>query len=240
MHRSLKSNNPGQHRSPPPFRQELIILAYVYKIINDVNDKVYIGLTFDTLENRWKNHVHDKNAWESRNRPLYRAMNKYGIEHFHMEEIEQCDDLVVNEREQYWIQYYDSYHNGYNATLGGEGSVKYNREEIYKLFQEGHTIQDICNILGCDKDVPHTVLIAKGIDIVAVHSQRCRDLYGKKCKCISKDGSVTKTFATLTDGARYVIEQGFSHDTPSGAQTHIGQVFNGKRKSAYGFYWEYI
>ena len=144
-------------------------MAYVYKITNDINNKVYVGLTFSAIENRWKTHLHDKNAWSCRNRPLYRAMNKYGVEHFHIEEIEECDNSIVNEREQYWIEYYNSYHNGYNATLGGEGTVKYNHEEICKLFQEGYTIQDICNIFGCDKNIPHNALIAKGIDPATVH-----------------------------------------------------------------------
>lgn len=46
-------------------------------------------------------------------------MNKYGPEHFHIELIEETDN--PEERERYWIQYYGSYHNGYNATLGGDG-----------------------------------------------------------------------------------------------------------------------
>ena len=58
-------------------------------------------------------------------------MNKYGIEHFHIEEIEECDDNIVNEREVYWIKFYNSYHNGYNATYGGEGRREYDGEEFY-------------------------------------------------------------------------------------------------------------
>lgn len=46
-------------------------------------------------------------------------MNKYGSEHFHIKLIEETNN--PEERERYWIQYYDSYHNGYNATLGGDG-----------------------------------------------------------------------------------------------------------------------
>lgn len=54
-------------------------------------------------------------------RPLYNAMNKYGIEHFLIEEIEECDYNVVNDREKYWIEYYSSFKYGYNATPGGDG-----------------------------------------------------------------------------------------------------------------------
>lgn len=55
-------------------------------------------------------------------------MRKYGIENFSIEELEKCSADVVNDREIYWINYYDTYHNGYNATLGGDGRpfVDYN------------------------------------------------------------------------------------------------------------------
>ena len=46
-------------------------------------------------------------------------MNKYGIEHFHIELIEETDN--PEEREIYWIEKLGSFKNGYNATLGGDG-----------------------------------------------------------------------------------------------------------------------
>ena len=49
-------------------------------------------------------------------------MRKYGIEHFTIEAIEECPINILSEREKYWISEFDSYHNGYNATLGGDGS----------------------------------------------------------------------------------------------------------------------
>ena len=63
-------------------------MAYIYKIINDVNDKIYIGKTECSIEKRFKEHC--KDAFKERNekRPLYAAMKKYGIDHFHIEEIE--------------------------------------------------------------------------------------------------------------------------------------------------------
>lgn len=49
------------------------------------------------------------------------AINKYGIENFTFEIIEECSEEQLNNRERYWIAYYDTYHNGYNRTVGGEG-----------------------------------------------------------------------------------------------------------------------
>lgn len=49
------------------------------------------------------------------------AIKKYGSENFHAEEIEECDNSLLNEREKYWINFYNSYSDGYNMTKGGEG-----------------------------------------------------------------------------------------------------------------------
>lgn len=213
-------------------------MAYVYKITNDINEKVYIGLTFSTIQERWRTHLHDKNATCAKNRPLYRAMNKYGVEHFHIEEIEKCDASIVNERETYWINFYDSYHTGYNATFGGEGRVEYNDEELYQLYLSGMTLRDIAKEKKCDVGTVSRYIRSKGIDTNKEHEQRHRELYGKKCRGI-KDENILE-FNTMMDAARYVSEQKLSVDTISGIQTHIGQVCNGKRKTAYGYRWEFI
>ena len=49
-------------------------------------------------------------------------MKKYGIAHFSISLVEETS--TPNEREQYWIEQYGSYHKGYNATIGGEGRMK--------------------------------------------------------------------------------------------------------------------
>ena len=106
-------------------------MAYVYKITNRINQKVYIGQTSFSVEKRWKEHVQDIN--KHLDRPLYRALSKYGIENFSVETIEETDS--PNEREIYWIEYYQSYHNGYNATTGGEGRPKaFTIEEVETLI----------------------------------------------------------------------------------------------------------
>lgn len=46
-------------------------------------------------------------------------MDKYGIENFSVQQIEECNISQLDEREIYWIQYYDTYRQGYNSTLGG-------------------------------------------------------------------------------------------------------------------------
>jgi hypothetical protein len=70
-------------------------------------------------------------------------MNKYGIESFKVETIEQCSETIVNEREIYWIDKLDSFHNGYNATKGGEGTRYADYDLIYSLWQEGKLLKEI-------------------------------------------------------------------------------------------------
>ena len=50
-------------------------------------------------------------------------MRKYGVEHFHIELIEEADN--PEEREIYWIENKRSFKNGYNATMGGDGKQLY-------------------------------------------------------------------------------------------------------------------
>jgi hypothetical protein len=70
-------------------------------------------------------------------------MRKYGIGHFKIEQIEECDFDNRFEREKFWIAHYNSYYNGYNSTLGGEGATKYDYDEVYQLWLEGKTPQEL-------------------------------------------------------------------------------------------------
>ena len=64
--------------------------GYIYLIENKINGKKYIGKTYSSIEKRWKEHIKDRTRFD---RPLYRAMNKYGIENFSIQELEYCENL---------------------------------------------------------------------------------------------------------------------------------------------------
>lgn len=57
-------------------------MGFIYKIYNDVNNKVYVGQTNGTIEERFKQHLKKVNSVDRKTYPLYNAMRKYGIEHF--------------------------------------------------------------------------------------------------------------------------------------------------------------
>ena len=99
----------------------------VYKITCKVNGKIYIGQTTQRFERYIQRHfqyalscVDIKHG--HRPRKFYAAIRKYGKENFEYEILETCSSAnELNEREIYYIQYYDSFTNGYNMTLGGDG-----------------------------------------------------------------------------------------------------------------------
>ena len=82
--------------------------SHIYVIRNCVNDKVYIGQTRLSLEERFNRHISDSKLECKQHRPLYLAFAKYGIDKFCIELIEDCDYSIADEREIYWIKQYNS------------------------------------------------------------------------------------------------------------------------------------
>lgn len=88
----------------------------IYKITNKINQKVYIGQTIGTLENRWKRHQNDA-LNNILNTHFARAIRYYKPENFIIEIIDIANNQEeLTKKEYYWINYYDSVNNGYNET----------------------------------------------------------------------------------------------------------------------------
>ena len=96
----------------------------IYKITNKINQKCYIGKSKDIIK-RWNYHKTRYNDKKEYDKPLYRAFRKYGIENFTFDILEELQeyDKESNEKEKYWIKFYNSYEKGYNGTEGGDGGV---------------------------------------------------------------------------------------------------------------------
>lgn len=106
----------------------------IYKITNDVNGKVYIGQTTRTLEARLQSHFDSAKKPELQHIKFYRAINKYGAEHFRIEQIDSAyNQEDLDEKEKYWIQFHNSIDLGYNTALGGEGGNTYKGIETERL-----------------------------------------------------------------------------------------------------------
>lgn len=111
------------------------MIGVIYKWTNKINNKSYIGQTLFPNK-RINSHI---NAAKNNSQLLFhKALRKYGIDSFIYEELESVEENKLNEREMYWISYYDSYNNGYNMTLGGEGHRGKISEEGRKHIALGH------------------------------------------------------------------------------------------------------
>ena len=210
-------------------------MAYIYKITNDINNKIYIGKTNFSIEKRFQEHIHDSKQYYE-NRPLYKAMNKYGIEHFHIEQIEETN--TPEDREIYWINYYDSYHNGYNATKGGDGKTLIDYDVVLEKFKQGLTITEISKEIHHDVGQLSKILKLQGVTQEEINKQS--KVQSKELMMLDKNTSQKiRIFKSVAAAAQYCIDQGLSKDTVSGVSSHICQCCNGIRKTAYQYKWKY-
>lgn len=205
-------------------------MPYIYKITNQVNNKVYIGKTLETIEKRWKQHIRDSKKEKCEKRPLYSAFNKYGVENFVIEKIEECSVQILNEREKYWIEYYRSFKNGYNATLGGDGKIYCDYDLIFTLYKQGFNIKEIAQKLGYNVDTCSKALKTFGITTEELVDNG-RNKIRKTVIQLDKDtNEVLQVFASIAEAYKF-LEKEYSG--------HIAAVCRGKRKTAYGFKWKY-
>lgn len=148
-------------------------MAYIYKIYNDVNSNVYIGQTIKTIEERFSEHIYKSHS-EKTHPPLHQAFIDLGEDKFHIELIEECSEDNLDEREKYWIKYYNSYQNGYNATIGGSGVIgvyKYKPVDMFDLKgnfeQHFESIKAACDFLGKPKAKTHISKVCHGERVTA-------------------------------------------------------------------------
>ena len=202
-------------------------MAYIYKITNSLNGKIYIGKTDYSLEKRWKEHCRDSKKVEIQNRPLYKAMCKYGIENFYIELIEETTQPDL--REQFWIEYLGSFKNGYNATLGGDGAHYADYDLIFSLWEQGKAVAEIVELTNYCTETVSRALKCFNINSTEKRS-RGKNIEKKPvCKIDKHTGNILKIYESISEAERN--EQ---------TNKHIQDVCKGKRKTAGGFIWKYL
>lgn len=118
-----------------------MFIGYIYKITNLINNKIYIGQVYNkTIADRFKRHIKEANSLSKS--VIDRAIYKYGPENFIYCEIDKCNTTKkdLNEKEIYWIKYYNSTNKniGYNLTRGGDGGNTYE----FKTPEEMNSIKN--------------------------------------------------------------------------------------------------
>ena len=206
-------------------------MGYIYCITNLINNKRYVGKTISSVEERFKEHVHDSQKAKCNKRPLYSAFNKYGVENFIIEELEcvECD-LELSNREIYWIQELQTYgKNGYNATKGGDGAILYDYLKIIELYNIGYTCKKVAEKIGSNENTVRNVLKA--------HNIKIRSGSTKKINQFDLDGNYIQHFWGSVEVAHWLVDNGLAKSI--NCKRHITDCCNKKEPHAYGYKWEY-
>lgn len=207
-------------------------MGIIYKIVNDINDKVYIGQTIMSMNRRWNGH---KKSALSSSAPLYRAMRKYGIEHFHPEIIEECPTDILDEREIYWIKKYNSYGNtGYNATRGGKSYHIHDPDEIKRLWDEGYNLTTIAKTVNACFETVKKILegyqpYIESKDIRRYESSQDKTYEERPVEQYTWEGVFVARYDSMVKAARMVgVDKGT-----------IWCACQGKYRHAAGYQWKY-
>lgn len=138
----------------------------IYIIRNRINDKVYVGQTKVSLKLRFQNHL--SASRKGKDYVIGKAIRKYGEDKFYIELLEECTVEELNDREKYWIKFFNSsnYKFGYNISIGGNvirTTKELNKDEVIRLFNSGIPAFKIAKILHTG--VPNVTNLLKSLNI---------------------------------------------------------------------------
>jgi group I intron endonuclease len=98
-------------------------ISGIYKIVNIINGKLYIGLSVD-IKHRWDNHRSELANNTHKNPHLQSSYNYYGLSSFEFSIVEECEPEVLDEKEGFWISFYKSSNREFGYNLHSWGDAK--------------------------------------------------------------------------------------------------------------------
>ena len=212
-------------------------MAYIYKMTNNINGKIYIGQTKYDIFERLKSHKKDSKRENNKNRPIYIAINKYGIDNFSTEIIEEVPIEKLDEREKYWIEYYRSFKYGYNATVGGAGKKYIDYDLVIETYKNVRCLSKTAELCDCHIDSVRNILNQNNIEIDRVNPIK---LISKIVNMYNENGNYIMSFSSTREAARFLIkEYNLNERSESSHSAHISACCRGKRKTYVGFIWKY-
>lgn len=216
----------------------------IYKFTNQINNKIYIGLTTHPLNVRLNQHMYD--ARHGSHFPFHLALQKYGLENFTYEIIDTADTVEeLRNKEMYWIKFYDSYSKGYNATIGGDGhnrqSVRYYLVDIlngnilkeYKsaieMREAGYNVSDHDNITYIQY-IPYMAIQADNFDKLT-SQQQLEYIYSRRPHVICQldlNYNLIKRWLNVGE----ILKQ-----HPDYTKSCLHACLQGKRQTHHKFHW---
>lgn len=131
-------------------------------------------------------------------------MRKYGTEHFHIFLIEETD--YPDERERYWIEYFSSFKNGYNATQGGDGKSYLDYNLIISTYVQCGSQEKTAELCNCCRDSVSRIVkmynITPEYKYNGVNSATIAA--SKAIIAKTKEKQDIKVFSSLADAGRWI------------------------------------
>lgn len=137
----------------------------VYKITNDIDDKVYIGSTTTELWHRMSQHRAD--ARKGASSPLYDLMRKYGVDHFRIELVIASDAENIRRDEELAIDSVpQSKRLNYKRRCQKDSSAHFDYDEICEVYHQVLSQNQTANIIGCSRITVQKALRSRNVEIV--------------------------------------------------------------------------
>lgn len=213
-------------------------MGSIYKITNQLNGKSYIGKTTWPVQTRWNAHINVAIGNNNTHSDIiHLALAKYGIDNFSFEVLETISNDKLNEREQYWIEHFNTYihapnSQGYNMTRGGEGTLHVDVKEILRLWNEGYSEGEIVLLVHCTDMTCSHHLKENGITPEEIQERGRERAVAKQKKTLYQynlKGDLIKIWPSLAS----VNAEGFS-------ETAIcNYMRDPNRRSSYNSFWTY-
>lgn len=156
---------------------------------------------------------------------------------------------MLNQREKYWIQFYDSFFNGYNKTLGGQGDPQYTEEDISRAIQaylDGVPIMEIeTNYMA--RSTLYKYLKAANIPYREITDYAIQSsIENAKKATLAKQIRVCNItlniiYASKKDALLDMIQRGYSNAKDwHNIRTTLDKALDKTQKTAFGFEWRYV
>lgn len=212
------------------------MIGNLYVIRNNENNKIYVGKCYYPLSQRMKDHINKakRNLCkdEDGNYRLHTAMHEIGYDNFTIELIGRFRQGLLEEKEIEYIRKYDSFKNGYNASLGGDNPATVNigkeKDIIFQYCVQKLPINQIEMNLNISAHTIKTVLASRYIFAKNIYSVKPKTWIAK---VNPTTGEWIGLYASVTEAALSVGNKQ--------CDSHIIKCCKGKRKMAYGFSWAY-